>query len=111
MLDLSKLMTKVEEFNDCGDMDMMQQYVKDVMQVGYWLTGKFISQIWFCERSRDSSSTIFTYHLWLMELFVSQVQKKINELTGEIEFINKEEELFQWEISNYCEIEQVRKNK
>ena len=33
MLDLSKLMTKVEEFNDCGDMDMMQQYVKDVMQV------------------------------------------------------------------------------
>ena len=38
---------------------------------------------------------------------VIQVQKKINELTGEIEFINKEEELFQWEISNYCEIEQV----
>ena len=70
MLDLSKLMTKVEEFNDCG--------------------------------------AIVT---WLMELFVSQVQKKINELTGEIEFINKEEELFQWEISNYCEIEQVRKNK
>ena len=33
MLDLTKLMTKVEEFNDCGDMDMMQQYVKDVMQV------------------------------------------------------------------------------
>ena len=33
MLDLSKLMVKVEEFNDCGDMEMMQQYVKDVMQV------------------------------------------------------------------------------
>ena len=33
MLDLSKLMVKVDEFNDCGDMEMMQQYVKDVMQV------------------------------------------------------------------------------
>lgn len=38
---------------------------------------------------------------------ILQVQKKINELQGEIEFINKEEELFQWEISNYCEIDQV----
>ena len=37
MLDLTKLMTKVEEFNDCGDMDMMQQYVKDVMQVPFLL--------------------------------------------------------------------------
>ena len=33
MLDLSKLMVKVEEFNECGDIDMMQQYVKDAMQV------------------------------------------------------------------------------
>ena len=33
MLDLSKLMRKVEEFNECSDMEMMPQYVKDVMQV------------------------------------------------------------------------------
>ena len=28
-------------------------------------------------------------------------------MTAEIEFINKEEELFQWEVSNYCEIDQI----
>lgn len=33
MLDLNKLMIRVEEFNEYGDMDMMQQYVKDVMTV------------------------------------------------------------------------------
>ena len=33
MLELEKLRTRVDEFNDYGELDMMQQYVQDVRAV------------------------------------------------------------------------------
>ncbi len=33
MLELQKLKQRVDEFNDYGELDMMQQYVQDVRQV------------------------------------------------------------------------------
>lgn len=33
MLELEKLRQRVDEFNDYGELDMMQQYVQDVVKV------------------------------------------------------------------------------
>lgn len=68
MLELEKMTRRVEEFNECGELDLMQQYVTDVRTV----------------------------------------QKRLAEAQEQISFINKEEELFKWEPTNYPEVDNIQ---
>ncbi|XP_059163826.1 dynein axonemal heavy chain 12-like isoform X1 [Physella acuta] len=67
MLELEKLRMRVDEFNDYGELDMMQQYVQDVRQV----------------------------------------QRRIQDLNEQVNWINKEEQLYKYPISTYPDIEDI----
>ncbi|XP_052285538.1 dynein axonemal heavy chain 12-like isoform X2 [Dreissena polymorpha] len=67
MLELEKLRTRVDEFNDYGELDMMQQYVSDVRAV----------------------------------------QKRVADVSNEIMWINKEEQLYKYPVTAYPDVEEI----
>ena len=67
MLELQKLKTRIDEFNDYGELDMMQQYVQDVRAV----------------------------------------QKRLIDAQEQIQWVNKEEVLYKYPVSNYPEVDEV----
>lgn len=67
MLELQRLKARIDEFNDYGELDMMQQYVQDVRAV----------------------------------------QKRLNDAQDQIQWVNKEEVLYKYPVSNYPEVEEV----
>ena len=67
MLELQKLKSRIDEFNDYGELDMMQQYVQDVRAV----------------------------------------QKRLNDAQDQITWVNKEEILYKYPVSNYPEVDEV----
>ena len=67
MLELQKLKSRVDEFNDYGELDMMQQYVQDVRAV----------------------------------------QRRLADAQEQISWINKEELLYKYPVSNYPEVDEV----
>ncbi|KAJ8257940.1 hypothetical protein GJAV_G00191390 [Gymnothorax javanicus] len=69
-LELTKLTDRVEEFAECCELEMMQQYVADV----------------------------------------KGVQKWIQEAEDSIAFINKEEKLYEWELTSYPILETIKEN-
>ncbi|XP_029456789.1 LOW QUALITY PROTEIN: dynein heavy chain 12, axonemal [Rhinatrema bivittatum] len=70
MIELEKLSRRMEEFEDCSEMDMMAQYVSDVRIV----------------------------------------QKRIQEAEETMEYINKEEALYKWELTTYPEMDALKAN-
>nr|XP_026690532.1 dynein heavy chain 12, axonemal isoform X1 [Ciona intestinalis] len=66
-LELEKLSRRVADFAECGELDMMQQYVNDTRAV----------------------------------------HKRLTEAAEQIEFINKEEELFKWDQTKYPIVESM----
>ena len=67
MLELQKIRQRVDEFNDYGELEMMQQYVRDVQAV----------------------------------------QKRMAEVQEQIEWINKEELLYKYPVSQYPDVEEI----
>lgn len=67
MLELQKLKQRVDEFNDYGELDMMNQYVQDVRAV----------------------------------------QKRLADAQDQIEWINKEEALYKYPVSNFPEVDEI----
>ncbi|MCI4387417.1 hypothetical protein PGIGA_G00073950 [Pangasianodon gigas] len=70
MLELVKLGRRTEEFSECSELDMMQQYVIDVRTV----------------------------------------QKRLQEVEESIVFINKEEALYNWDLTVYPEVDMIKEN-
>ncbi|KAM4720749.1 dynein axonemal heavy chain 12 [Rhinophrynus dorsalis] len=70
MLELEKLSRRMEEFSECSELDMMQQYVSDVRSV----------------------------------------QKRIADAEEVMMDINKEEELYKWELTIYPELDSLKAN-
>ncbi|KAK3519072.1 hypothetical protein QTP70_016355, partial [Hemibagrus guttatus] len=70
MLELEKLGRRTEEFAECSELDMMQQYVIDVRTV----------------------------------------QKRLQEIEESIVFINKEEALYNWDLTVYPEVDMIKEN-
>ncbi|XP_053545345.1 dynein axonemal heavy chain 12 [Bombina bombina] len=70
MLELEKLSRRMDEFAECSELDMMQQYVTDVRTV----------------------------------------QKRIADVEETVEYINKEEALFKWELSTYPQLDSLKVN-
>ncbi|XP_052780138.1 dynein axonemal heavy chain 12-like isoform X1 [Mya arenaria] len=67
MMELEKLRTRVDEFNDYGELDMMQQYVSDIRAV----------------------------------------QKRLTDVTNEISWINKEEQLYKYPVTAYPDVDEI----
>ncbi|KAL5014779.1 hypothetical protein ScPMuIL_009049 [Solemya velum] len=67
MMELEKLRQRVDEFNDYGELDMMQQYVQDVRVL----------------------------------------QKRLAETRDQIEWINKEELLYKYPVSQFPDVEEI----
>ena len=67
ILELQKLKQRVDEFNDYGELDMMQQYVNDVRAV----------------------------------------QKRLADAQEMITWVNKEEVLYKYPVSNFLEVDEV----
>jgi dynein heavy chain len=67
MLELEKLSRRAQEFEECGEVDLMQQYVTDTRTV----------------------------------------QKRLTDVQEQIVFINKEEVLFKWDLTQYPLVEAV----
>eukprot|EP00063_Salmo_salar_P015399 XP_013990234.1 PREDICTED: dynein heavy chain 12, axonemal isoform X3 [Salmo salar] len=70
MLELEKLGRRMEEFAECSELDMMQQYVTDVRTV----------------------------------------QKRLQDAEEAIDFINKEETLYKWDLSSYPVVEVIKES-
>ncbi|XP_045065490.1 dynein axonemal heavy chain 12 [Coregonus clupeaformis] len=70
MLELDKLGRRMEEFAECSELDMMQQYVTDVRTV----------------------------------------QKRLQDAEEAIDFINKEETLYKWDLSSYPVVEVIKES-
>uniref|UniRef100_A0A3P8ZCE8 AAA+ ATPase domain-containing protein n=1 Tax=Esox lucius TaxID=8010 RepID=A0A3P8ZCE8_ESOLU len=70
MLELEKLGRRMEEFAECSELDMMQQYVNDVRMV----------------------------------------QKRLQDAEEAINFINKEEALYQWDQTSYPVVEVIKES-
>ncbi|KAL3853467.1 hypothetical protein ACJMK2_017003 [Sinanodonta woodiana] len=67
MLELEKLRQRVDEFNDYGELDMMQQYVQDVRAV----------------------------------------QKRLTDVAEQIQWINREEQLYKYPVTTYQDVEDI----
>ena len=67
MLELQKLKQRVDEFNDYGELDMMQQYVQDVRAV----------------------------------------QKRLADAQEQITWVNKEEVLYKFPVSQFPEVDEI----
>ena len=67
MLELQKIRQRVDEFNDYGELEMMQQYVRDVQAL----------------------------------------QKRLADAQEQIDFINKEELLYKYPVSNYPDVDEI----
>ncbi|KAF4078180.1 hypothetical protein AMELA_G00196410 [Ameiurus melas] len=70
MLELEKLGRRTEDYAECSELDMMQQYVIDVRTV----------------------------------------QKRLQEIEESIVFINKEEALYNWDLTVYPEVDMIKEN-